>query len=162
MMASAAAVVLGGVAFKTAGRTAAPVSTTVTAPAPAPVLFDDSADRALCEAIPDLMRERNDADNAYQALPGGSPERNQAIPAYKASAQDWAKRVETVLAAHAQPDRYLTRTLQRYVDDVLLYTQNIYHNKPADRFDKPTWDVGVVDYGGALGRCNQLGVHWQD
>lgn len=108
------------------------------------------------------MRERNDADKAYQALPGGSPERNQAIPAYKAGVTNWAKRMETLLAAHAQPDRYLTRTLQRYVDDTLLYSQNIYQNKPADPFDGRTWDVGVVDYGGALGRCQQLGVHWQD
>lgn len=157
-----AAVVLGGVAFKTAGHTAAPVSTTVTAPAPAPVLFDDAADRALCQAIPDLMRERDQADRNYQALPGGSPERNQAIPAYKASMQDWAKRMETVLGGHAQPDRYLTRTLQRFVDDKLLYSQNIYQNEPADPFDKRTWDVGVVDYGGALGRCQQLGVLWHE
>jgi hypothetical protein len=67
--------------------------------------------------------------------------------------------METVLGAHAQPDRYLTRTLQRYIDDTLLYAQNIYPNK-ADRFDKPTWDTGAVDYGGALGRCNQLGLVW--
>jgi hypothetical protein len=157
---SVAALVLGGVALNKASQSAAPVTTTMAAPAPAPLLFDDAADRTLCEAIPDLMRERDEADRTYQALPAGSPERNAAIPAYKAGVQDWARRMEKLLAAHAQPDRYLTRTLQRYIDDMLLYAQNIYANKPADPFDKPTWDTGVVDYGGALGRCSQLGIHW--
>ena len=159
VVASAAALVFGGVALK-ATQSTAPVTTTITAAPPTPVLFDDAGDKALCGAISDLMRERDDADQAYQALPAGSPERNAAIPAYKAGVQDWARRMQTVLAAHVQPDRYLTRTLQRYIDDKLLYSQNIYKNKAADPFDKPTWDTGVVDYGGALGRCNQLGIRW--
>lgn len=160
---SVAAMVLGGLALnkvsqvQSAPPAAAPP---VASPAAAPQLFDDAADRALCQAIPDLMRERNDADNTYQALPAGSPERRAAIPAYKSGVQDWAGRMESVLASHAQPDRYLTRTLQRYIDDTLLYAQNIYKNK-TDPYDKPTWDTGVVDYGGALGRCNQLGIGWQ-
>jgi hypothetical protein len=160
---SVAAMVLGGLALAKVSQVqssppAAP--TTVTAPAAAPQLFDDAADRALCQAIPDLMRERDKADNAFQALPAGSAERSAAIPGYKAGVQDWAGRLEAVLASRAQPDRYLTRTLQRYIDDKLLYAQNIYPNKPSDPFDKPTWDAGVVDYGGALGRCNQLGLVW--
>lgn len=161
---SVAALVLGVLALSKVSQVQSmpsPSPTTVTAPAAAPLLFDDAADRALCQAIPDLMRERNNADNAYQALAAGSPERRAAMPAYKAGVQDWAGRMEVLLAAHAQPDRYLTRTLQRYVDDKLLYAQNIYPSK-VDPFDKPTWDMGVVDYGGALGRCNQLGIGWQD
>lgn len=159
---SVAAMVLGGLALSKVSQVqssppAAPA--TVAAPVAAPQLFDDPADRALCQAIPDLMRERDKADNAFQALPAGSGERSAAIPGYKAGVQDWAGRMEAVLASHAQPDRYLTRTLQRYIDDTLLYAQNIYPNK-SDRFDKPTWDAGAVDYGGALGRCNQLGLVW--
>jgi hypothetical protein len=160
---SVAALALGGLALTKVSQvqsTPPAAPTSVTAPAAAPQLFDDAADRALCQAIPDLMRERNDADNTYQALPAGSPERRAAMPAYKSGVQDWAGRMETVLAAHAQPDRYLTRTLQRYIDDKLLYAQNIYPNK-TDPYDKPTWDTGVIDYGGALGRCNQLGIGWQ-
>jgi len=162
---SVAALVLGAVALSkvsqiNAAARVAPATTTMTAPPAAPQLFDDAADRSLCQAIPDLMRERDKADNAFQALPAGSPERSAAIPGYKSGVQDWAGRMETVLAAHAQPDRYLTRTVQRYIDDKMLYAQNIYPNKPSDPFDKPTWDTGVVDYGGALGRCNQLGLVW--
>ena len=125
------------------------------------MVFDDDADRALCEAIPDLMRERDEADQALQALPPAqTPDRDAAIPGYKAAVQDWANRIQKVLATHADPDRYLTRTLQRYIDDKLLYAQNIYLGKPADPFDEDTWNVGVVDYGGALGRCQQLGIRW--
>ncbi|WP_454561912.1 hypothetical protein [Mycobacterium haemophilum] len=161
---SVAALVLGGLALSKVSQVQSTLPApppTVTASAAAPQLFADAADRALCQAIPDLMRERNNADNAYQALPAGSAERRAAMPAYKAGVQDWAGRMETILASHAQPDRYLTRTLQRYIDDMLLYAQNIYPNKASDPFDKPTWDIGVVDYGGALGRCNQLGIGWQ-
>lgn len=161
LVTSMVALVVGLVAMKTATtQTTAASTTTVTAPAATPVLFDDTADRALCQALPDLMRERNSADQAYQALPAGSPERSAAIPGFKSAADDWARRAQAILTSHASPDRYLTRTLQRYVDDVLLYSQNIYPNKPADPFDTPTWNAGVVDYGGALGRCQQLGVRW--
>ena len=164
-VASAAAITLGIVAVtKTSasqGQSPRPATITTTAPTSAMPMFDDSADRALCEAIPDLMRERNEADQAFQALPPAqTPERDAAIPGYKAGVQDWAERIQKVLAAHTQPDRYLTRTLQRYIDDMLLYSQNIHPNKPADPFDKATWNVGVVDYGGALGRCQQLGIRW--
>lgn len=163
LVTSMVALVVGLVAMKTATtQSATPATTTVTAPPATPVLFDDTADRALCQALPDLMRERNAADRAYQSLPpAGSPERRDAMPAFKAGVEDWAKRTQAVLNEHANPDRYLTRTLQRYIDDSLLYAQNIYPEKPADPFDKATWDMGVVDYGGALGRCNQLGIRWQ-
>jgi hypothetical protein len=157
---SIAALVLGVIAV--AGKPSAVQSAPTTSAKPAaPILFDDAADRPLCEALPSLMRERNEADRVYTALPVGSAERSAAMPAYKIGVQEWAGRVQEVLAAHVSPDRYLTRTLQRYVDDKLLYAQNIYPNRPADPFDEATWNAGVVDYGGALGRCNQLGIHWQ-
>ena len=162
-LASVAAIVLGAVAVtkSSQAQSAASAAATITAPPAAPVVFDDDADRALCEAIPDLMRERDEADQALQALPPAqTPERDAAIPGYKAAVQDWANRIQKVLATHADPDRYLTRTLQRYIDDKLLYAQNIYLGKPADPFDEDTWNVGVVDYGGALGRCQQLGIRW--
>ncbi|TXI55761.1 hypothetical protein [Mycolicibacterium mageritense] len=163
LVAAIGALVLGVIAVgKPPQVQSAPATSAAPEPSPAaPILFDDAADRALCEALPDLMRERNEADRAYQALPAGSPERSAAMPAYKEGVQDWAQRTQDVLAAHATPDRYLTRTLQRFIDDQLLYAQNIYPNRPSDRFDEDTWNTGVVSYGGALGRCNQLGIRWQ-
>lgn len=125
-----------------------------------PILFDDDADRALCEALPDLMREANSRSNAFIATPVDSPERKAAIPRFKTESEHWANRMQQVLAANAEPDRYLTRTLQRYVDDVLLYAQNIYPERRYDKFDDATWNLAIVDYGGALGRCQQLGIRW--
>lgn len=162
LVTSMVALVVGLVAMKTATtQSTAASTTTVTAPAATPVLFDDTADRALCQALPDLMRESNNRNNAFIRTPPESAERKAAIPAFKTASEDWARRTETVLAAHASPDRYLTRTLQRYIDDILLYAQNVYPDRASDQFDKPTWDLGIVDYGGALGRCEQLGIHWQ-
>lgn len=158
------ALVLSGIALNKASQAEATAggSTIVTAAPLNAQLFEDEADKALCKELPSLMRERNSADRAYQALPpAGSPERNAALPGFKSGVEDWAKRVQAVLNQHASPDRYLTRTLQRYIDDMLLYAQNIYPNKPADTFDEDTWNTGAVSYGGALGRCNQLGVRWQ-
>src|ERR1700739_3144630 len=54
---SVAALVLGGLALSkvSEGQSTSPASP-ISAPAAAPQLFDDAADRALCQAIPDLMR----------------------------------------------------------------------------------------------------------
>lgn len=161
LVTSMVALVVGLVAMKTATTQSTAASTTnVTAPAATPVLFDDTADRALCEALPDLMRESMTRRNAFIATPVDSPERKLAIPNFKKESEDWAMRMEQVIATHAQPDRYLTRTLQRYVDDILLYSQNTYADRPYDKFDDATWNLAVVDYGGALGRCQQLGIRW--
>ena len=160
---SIAALVLGIIAVSnTAQAPAEPSPAPSEAPAlAAPILFDDNADRALCQALPDLMKQRNAADQAFMALPPAqTPERDAAIPGYKAEVRDWAQRTQKVLAAHATPDRYLTRTLQRLIDDTLLYSQNIHPRKPADPFDEDTWNSGVVAYGGPLGRCYQLGIRW--
>lgn len=157
------ALVLSGIALNKASQAEATAggSTTVTAAPQNPQLFEDAADLSLCKAIPDLMRERNEAEAAFQASPADSPDRRAAIPGFKSGTEAWAKRMQVVINDHATPDRYLTRTLQRYVDDVLLYSQNIYPGKPADSFDTPTWNTAIVSYGGALGRCNELGVRWQ-
>lgn len=161
LVTSMVALVIGLVAMKAATtQSAAPAPATVTAPAAAPVLFDDTADRALCQALPDLMRESMARRNAFIATPVDSPERKSAIPTFKKDSEDWATRMEQVVATHAQPERYLTRTLQRYIDDILLYSQNTYADRPYDKFDDATWNLAVVDYGGALGRCQQLGIRW--
>lgn len=159
---SITALVLGVIAVGNSAQ--APASTPPASEVPAsavPILFDDDADRALCEALPDLMRESTSRRNAFIATPADSPERKAAIPRFKTESEDWANRMQQILAANAEPDRYLTRTLQRYIDDVLLYSQNTYPERPYDRFDDDTWDLAVVDYGGALGRCQQLGIRWQ-
>lgn len=89
-------------------------------------LFVDEADRPLCEAIGSLMREESDRTNAFLDKGADSPERSAAIPKYKAQSAKWAERIPTLLNQHADPPRYLTRTLQQYIDGVLLYSENLY------------------------------------
>ena len=124
-------------------------------------LFVDDADRALCQAIAPLMRESTDAKNAFiRSGPPGSPERDAAISTFKSDTEDWSHRAQELINGHANPPRYLIRTLQRYVDDMLLYVENIYPGQPPDEFDQPTWQLGIVDYGGPLSVCARLGIEW--
>jgi hypothetical protein len=124
-------------------------------------LFNDDADKPLCEAVGPLMKESNDVTNAFIATGApGSPERSAAIPKFKADTLDLANRIEKVINEHADPPRYLTRTLQSYVDGMLLYSENMYPDRGADPFDKATYDSSVVAYGGPLATCYKLGVRW--
>ena len=98
-------------------------------------LLDDDADRSLCVAIGPLMRKSEDTRNAFQRTGApGSPERNAAIPKFVSDTHDWANRVQEVLNDHAKPPRYLIRTLQRYVDDALLYAENISPDRTPSKY----------------------------
>jgi hypothetical protein len=124
-------------------------------------LFVDGPDKALCEVIAPLMREQSDRTRNFQNLgEAASPERLGAIPQYKADTLDWAKRIESLLNEHAEPPRYLTRTLQRYIDGMLLYSENMYAERGPDSFDNTTYESAIVDYGGPLGTCYKVGVKW--
>jgi hypothetical protein len=124
-------------------------------------LFVDEADKALCQAIAPLMREASDRTNAF--LRTGSPEsreRLDAIAGFKSETLEWAGRTQDVLNKHAAPPRYLTRTLQRYVDGLLLYSENMYKDRGPDPFDNTTYDSAIVALGGPLGTCYKVGVSW--
>jgi hypothetical protein len=144
---------------------------TVRGPEPAPPpsapraepqeLFVEDADKALCEAISPLMREASDRTNAFlRAGAPESPERLDAIAKFKAETLDWANRIEKVLEEHAEPPRYLTRTLQEYIDHLLLYSENMYKERGPDPFDNTTYDSAIVALGGPLGTCYKVGVKW--
>ena len=91
-----------------------PAPPTAVAQAEPQELFVDDADKPLCEAIGPLMREESDRTNALLDKGGDTPERLAAIPGYKSDTAEWAMRIQSVLNAHADPQRYLTRTLQQY------------------------------------------------
>jgi hypothetical protein len=124
-------------------------------------LFVDDADKPLCEAISPLMREESDRTNAF--LRTGAPEsqeRLDAIAKFKTDTLDWANRIQPVLNEYAEPPRYLTRTLQRYIDGMLLYSENMYKERGPDPFDNTTYDSAIVALGGPLGTCYKVGVRW--
>jgi hypothetical protein len=136
------------------------------APAPAPAATPTQqpsrpdADRKLCEAIGPLMKENDDRSNAFLATgQPGSPEQDAALPKFVTETQDWARRTQQVLDANANPPRFLTRTLQRYVDDMQLFVASVRPG-PGTKYDEAAWTDSIVAYGGPLATCQALGVQW--
>ncbi len=72
----------------------------------------------------------------------------------------WASHVQAMLNGHADPLRYLTSTLERYIDGMLLYSENINKERGPDQFDNTTYDSAIVAVGGPLATCYKVGVGW--
>lgn len=124
-------------------------------------IFIDDADESLCEAVGPLLKESRTMKNTYSNIGAqGSPEQRAAIPKFITDTQNWAERTQEVLNQHSEPPRFLTRTVQRYVDDMLLFVGNISPDRDPDPADSQAWDLSIVDLRGARGRCRDLGVDW--
>jgi hypothetical protein len=131
----------------TAGPSSSPQATT-------------AADKALCQAIGPLMKENDDRSNAFLASgQPGTPERDAALPKFVSDTQDWARRSQQVLDAHANPPRFTTRALQRYIDDMQLFVASVRPG-PGTQYDEAAWADNIVAYGGPLATCQQLGISW--
>jgi len=117
-------------------------------------------DRKLCEAIAPLMKENDDRSNAFLGTgQPGSPEQDAALPKFVTDTQDWARQTQQVLDANANPPRLLTRTLQRYIDDMQLFVASVRPG-PGTKYDEAAWTDSIVAYGGPLATCQALGVQW--
>ena len=156
---SAAALVVGIVALVrqpgpslTATPTSAPVTTSAG--------DTSAADKALCEKVGPRLKEIADIGRNFVALGRtGTPERDAGIAKYRAAVQNWTNGIQPILDANANPSRYLTRTLQSFVDLNQLYADNI---RPGDEqpSDSEAWNAGTTAYGGPLTVCQRLGVTW--
>lgn len=138
----------------------------VTQPPPAPRASSPSpqavtdADKAMCQAIGPLMKENDDRSNAFLATGGaGSPERDAALPKFVSDTQGWAHRTQDALDAHANPPRFTTRALQRYVDDMQMFVASVRPGA-GTQYDEAAWTDSIVAYGGVLTACQQLGISW--
>src|SRR5262245_41706600 len=130
------------------------------AASPSPQGPTTDADRKLCQAIGPLMKENDDRSNAFLATGDpGSPEQDAALPKFVTDTQDWARRTQDVLDANTEPSRFLTRTLQRYVDDMQLFVASVRPG-PGTKYDEAAWTDSIVAYGGPLATCQALGVQW--
>ena len=119
-----------------------------------------AADRALCQAIAPLMKENDDRGNAFLAAGDPeSPERDTALPRFVSDTQDWVRRTQKVLDAHANPPRFMTRSLQRYIDDMQLFVASVRPG-PGTQYDEAAWTDSIVAYGGPLSACQALGIQW--
>jgi hypothetical protein len=127
----------------------------------APSAIDTAdTDKALCEEVAPLMEESVEIGRRFVNLGRtGTSERDAGIPGFRAEVEDWVKRIQPVVDQHAEPPRYLTRTLQDYIDDTRLYAASIRPG-PESEFDRAAWAERVVAYGGPFGECPKYGVKW--
>lgn len=156
---SAAALVVGIVALV---RQPGPSLTATPTPAPvtSPAGDTSAADKALCEKVGPLLREALDNGRRFVALGDpGTPARDAGITAYRDEVEGWARRVQDVMDADAAPQRFLTRTLQSFVDLSRLYAGNVRPG-PEKPTDAEAWDAGTIALGGPWETCRALGVTW--
>ena len=116
------------------------------------------ADRALCEAIAPLIKESSAAAKAYTATGNaGTPARDAATPGFISQTNDWIKRAQPVLDEHAAPPRYLTRSLQRFIDDMHMFASSVQPG-PSSAADTAAWNDSLVALSGPYQVCGDLGV----
>jgi hypothetical protein len=117
-----------------------------------------AADKALCEAIAPLIKESSARKNAFTSLgPSGSPDRDAGLPKFVTDTQDWVQRAQQVVDQHADPPRYFTRTLQRYVDDMRMLAANLRPG-PATESNTAGWTDSVFALAGPFEVCGDLGI----
>jgi hypothetical protein len=135
------------------------------APTPAPSASAASTntqdtDRALCQAIAPLMKTSQEQRNALvQTGPPGSPEQDAALPKFVTDTKSWATQAQQILDEHANPPRHLTRSLQRYIEDMLLFVESVRPG-PGTKYDEAAWTDSTVAAGGPMAVCFDLGVQW--
>jgi hypothetical protein len=115
------------------------------------------ADKALCEAIAPLIKESNAEAKAFTTIADGTPERGAATPGFVSQTSDWVKRAQPVLDQYSTPPRYLTRTLQRYIDDMRLLASSLRPGSSTEA-DRTAWNDSLVALGGPYEVCGDLGV----
>ena len=119
-----------------------------------------AADRALCMAIAPLMAEDDRASNTWRNTGDpATPARDGALPKYRSDTEDWARRIQPMLDEHQDANSFFRRTLQRFVDDRILYVRNARPGPPED-YDNEVWADSLSAYGGPLSICNELDVKW--
>ncbi|WP_421843482.1 hypothetical protein [Mycobacterium sp.] len=141
----------------------------VTRPAQAPAPASPSAtsagdtraaDRALCNAIAPLMTKDDRTSNTWRNRGDpGTPARDAALPKYRSDTEDWVGRIQPILDQHPDANPLFRRTLQRFIDDRILYVWNARPGPP-EKYDKEIWADSLSAYGGSLHICYGLGVTW--
>jgi hypothetical protein len=155
------ALVVGIIGLSTARPQAARPPAAEKAEVPKASGFDDDVDRSLCLAIAPLMRESEDLRNAFiNSGPQNSPERKAAVPKFQSDVYDWQKRFIKLLNERTDQSSFLSRVIQRYVDDSVIYAEILAPDRDSSKYEIPAYDLGVVDYSGPLGRCWDLDAGW--
>lgn len=140
--------------------TTGPNEPQATAPRPIEV-FNDAADRKLCEAMGPLMRESSDSRNALtRSGAPNTPERKAAIPQFVTDTYDWSRRAQEVANENSEPATFLSRNFQRYIDDAIMYAEALSPDRDSSVYENQLYDFGVMDLSGLIGRCSEVDVPW--
>jgi hypothetical protein len=106
------------------------------------------------------MKQSTDQRNALVGSgPPGSPAQDAALPKFSTDTTEWAEQAQKALNEHSEPPRHLTRTLQRYIDDMLLFVESVRPG-PGTKYDEAAWVDSTVALGGPMRVCYDLGVQW--
>jgi len=160
IMLATAALVVGIIAISRPTATTANPTSSAASPTVAAGSDTTASDRALCNAIAPLMKRSTDQRNALvDSGPPGSPGQDAALPKFITDTKDWASETENVLNKYSEPPRHLTRTLQRYIDDMLLFVESVRQG-PGTKYDEAAWTDSTVAAGGPMRVCYDLGVSW--
>lgn len=155
----ALAVAIVGVARTPSGPPAS-VAVSTTPSQTASAADTTAANRDLCSAIAPLMTESDRTTTEWvKSGHTGSPERDAATPKYVAATQDWVRRIQPIIDAHADVDPYLHRTLQRFVDDRRLLIADVAAG-PWQPYDDAAYSDSLAAYSGPLSVCSELEVKW--
>ncbi len=124
-------------------------------------VFVDDPDRQLCQAMGALMNEQLDSRKAFiDSGQQNTPERKAAIPKFVSGTYDWAQRAQDVLNQHSDPPRFLTRNYQRFIDDALLYAEQLAPDRDSSIYENQLYEFGTIDLAGLIGRCSEVDVNW--
>lgn len=136
------------------------IETQIAVPEPTQ-LFVDGPDRELCEAMGPLMNEHLAARKAFLASgQQNSPERKAAIPEFVEETYEWARRAQETLDQHNEPPRFLPRNYQRFIDDSIMYAEQLSPDRDSSIFENQLYDFGTIDLAGLIGRCSEVDVLW--
>ncbi|WP_317188931.1 hypothetical protein [Mycobacterium avium] len=159
LIAASAALVVGTIAL---GRTteSTPSAQNASSTSTSPAGDTKAADRALCTAIAPLMAEDDRTSNTWRnSGDPGTPARDAALPKFRSDTENWVGRIQPILDQQADANPILRRTLQRFIDDRILYVWNARPGPP-EEYDNEIWADSLSAYGGPLTICNELGVKW--
>jgi hypothetical protein len=104
---------------------------------------------ALCKEIGPLVAEQTGRGRPINTGTPETPERRAAIPEFKSDAVEWYGGQST-LKRQEPPQRYLTRTVQNYIDGTLLYSENSRDDRAPDPYDDDAYRSAVIYVGRAL------------
>jgi len=157
---SAAALVVGIVALirPTPPPSSAPAVATQGHSAGSP-----EANRAFCTDIAPLM---TDSDKTAQAFnrngKPNSPEWKSGVPSFVTDTKSWVGRMQTVIDSHGDADPYLSRSMQRFVDDRRYLIADLEAGNGAEwlPYDQTVWNDSLAAGSGPLTTCFDLGVKW--